>query len=112
MQRLLSPTPARFHYLFSLRDLSRVYEGLLQSARGAFGKPALLKLWRNEFARVFCDRLICQGDRDIVEQHLTADLTTLVTESSTTSSEDFSTALEAALVFGDFRELPKLLEDY
>ena len=32
----LPPTPTRFHYLFSLRDLARITEGVLQVARCSF----------------------------------------------------------------------------
>lgn len=66
IQRTLSPTPSRFHYLFNLRDISRVFEGLLMS-NASNNRAQLLKLWRNEFSRVFCDRLIDENDRGIVE---------------------------------------------
>lgn len=32
-----------------------------------YNKALLLKLWRNEFTRVFCDRLINSDDRSIVD---------------------------------------------
>ena len=51
-----------------------MYEGLVMSERDKFTKPGLLKLWRNEFTRVFCDRLICKEDRTIVEQKMHVDL--------------------------------------
>lgn len=66
IQKSLSPTPSRFHYLFNLRDISRVYEGMLMSNNN-YNRALLLKLWRNEFTRVFCDRLINQEDRSLVE---------------------------------------------
>ncbi|CAL6054637.1 Dynein_heavy chain [Hexamita inflata] len=112
IQKVLSPTPSRFHYLFNLRDLSRVYEGMLMCSKDKFSKAGLLKLWRNEFSRVFCDRLISQDDRTLVEQKIQADITSLVTESTTTSSDDFTSCLENPLIFGDFREMTKLLENY
>lgn len=45
----LPPTPSRFHYVFNLRDLSRVYEGLLRSCSDVVQEPwQFLRLWRNE----------------------------------------------------------------
>lgn len=45
----LPPTPSRFHYVFNLRDLSRVYEGLLRSTADTVQQPVdFLRLWRNE----------------------------------------------------------------
>ena len=57
--RLLPPTPSRFHYLFSLRDLSRVFCGLCQTSPERFTKTRqMARCWRNECLRVFADRLI------------------------------------------------------
>lgn len=51
--RALYPTPSRFHYLFNMRDISRVYEGLCMMSPQKFNKAMIFKVWRNEFARVF-----------------------------------------------------------
>jgi hypothetical protein len=60
----LPATPARFHYLFNPRDLSRVLEGLLLSTAPRCAAPdAFVRLWRNECLRVFHDRLICDEDK-------------------------------------------------
>ena len=49
MLEILPPTPSRFHYVFNLRDLSRVYEGLLCSTYTSCSSGVqMLRLWRNE----------------------------------------------------------------
>jgi dynein heavy chain len=59
----LPRTPVKFHYIFNLRDLSRVYEGLLNTTPDKFSdKAKFIRLWRNECLRVFCDRLISSED--------------------------------------------------
>ncbi|KAL1139307.1 hypothetical protein AAG570_006293 [Ranatra chinensis] len=53
------PTPAKMHYLFNLRDISKVFQGLLRSnTDNQNKKPNFLRLWIHEAFRVFNDRLI------------------------------------------------------
>lgn len=55
----LLPTPARFHYLFNLRDISKVFQGLLMSSyRKVNSVEGFGRLWIHEISRVFYDRLI------------------------------------------------------
>lgn len=64
----LPPTPSRFHYIFNLRDLSRIYEGMTFSTPDKIKTASqMIRLWRNECLRIFYDRLINDGDRQIVE---------------------------------------------
>ena len=64
----LPPTPSKFHYIFNLRDLSRIYQGLCQSTIDRFETQAkFVRLWRNECLRVFYDRLISAADKDLVQ---------------------------------------------
>lgn len=53
------PTPKKIHYLFNLRDISKVFQGLLRSHKDYQNdKASLIKLWIHECFRVFYDRLI------------------------------------------------------
>ncbi|CCW59976.1 unnamed protein product [Phytomonas sp. EM1] len=67
----LRPTPVHPHYLFNLRDLSRVISGManatLQSVPDTF---ALIRLWLHEEMRTFRDRLINEKDRSWFDQQL------------------------------------------
>ena len=63
----LLPTPSRFHYVFNLRDLSRLFEGISKGdPKTIVDAPSAMRLWRNESLRVFHDRLISDDDRRFV----------------------------------------------
>ncbi|KAG8128294.1 hypothetical protein E2320_015160, partial [Naja naja] len=61
----LLPTPAKSHYTFNLRDLSKVFQGMLVADPAKIvDKLPLLRLWYHESCRVFRDRLVNDEDRN------------------------------------------------
>jgi dynein heavy chain len=65
VEKDMLPTPSKSHYTFNLRDLSKVFQGVLMVKHEYCpDKRELVKLWAHEEARVFRDRLIDQEDRD------------------------------------------------
>ncbi|XP_028156116.1 dynein heavy chain 8, axonemal [Ostrinia furnacalis] len=59
------PTPAKFHYVFNLRDLSRIWEGILFIKRDELQSvTTALKLWFHECLRVISDRFTTFDDKD------------------------------------------------
>ena len=64
IQEDLRPTPAKFHYLFNLRDVSKVVQGVCMTKPVSIqSDDTFMRLFVNEAFRVFYDRLINEGDR-------------------------------------------------
>ena len=59
------PTPAKMHYIFNLRDMSKVLQGVCSlSVKTAKNEIDIVRLWFHEMTRVFGDRLVSVEDRD------------------------------------------------
>ncbi|XP_025092040.1 dynein heavy chain 10, axonemal-like isoform X1 [Pomacea canaliculata] len=106
----MPPTPSKFHYIFNLRDLSRVYNGLCMATPDCFEtKDQFLRLWRNECLRVFSDRLISEADK----VHFHEIIFGLVDDKFRRSTQYI---MRNPILFGDYRTAldeaePRLYED-
>ncbi|XP_030817712.1 dynein heavy chain 17, axonemal [Camarhynchus parvulus] len=58
------PTAIKFHYIFNLRDLSNIFQGLLFSTPDCLKTPVdLVRLWLHEAERVYGDKLVDEEDQ-------------------------------------------------
>lgn len=73
----LRPTPAKPHYTFNMRDISKVFQGMLMCDKKKVTSPTDLgRLWVHEVTRVFGDRLINDANRDWLKKTTEASLHT------------------------------------
>lgn len=94
----LLPTPAKSHYTFNLRDLSKVVQGILQVRPNVIQtKLDMVKLFCHESSRIFCDRLIDETDRSYFNKILSE----LVEKNFGVNITKESLA-EKPIIFGDF----------
>ncbi|XP_076584320.1 dynein axonemal heavy chain 6 [Chaetodon auriga] len=103
----LLPTPAKSHYVFNLRDLSKCVQGILQCEPSQVrDKNQIFRLFCHECQRVFHDRLINSQDKTYFN--------TIVCEMA---SKYFSISLEPSyfvtqpIIFGDFIKVGAEKED-
>ncbi|KAK3546101.1 hypothetical protein QTP70_022875 [Hemibagrus guttatus] len=101
------PTPAKIHYLFNLRDISKVFQGLLRSHKDFHDtKQSITRLWIHECFRVFSDRLVDQADMEAFVGLLSEKLGSLfdLTYHSICPNKQ-------PPIFGDFLKEPHVYED-
>ncbi|KAH9093106.1 hypothetical protein Ae201684P_008767 [Aphanomyces euteiches] len=71
----LLPTPAKAHYTFNLRDLAKVFQGVLMGDMKRIVKlEQLLRLWVHENMRVFEDRFTTPSDHEWFHDQLQGQL--------------------------------------
>lgn len=72
-------TPEKFHYIFNIRDVAKVVQGVLMANRGTIFTPeAMIRLWAHESQRVFSDRFLRTKSQD--EEKFVTILTAKMTE--------------------------------
>uniref|UniRef100_A0A667XC84 Dynein axonemal heavy chain 2 n=1 Tax=Myripristis murdjan TaxID=586833 RepID=A0A667XC84_9TELE len=101
------PTPAKIHYLFNLRDISKVFQGLLRAHQDFHDtKHSITRLWIHECFRVFSDRLVDHSDMEAFVALLAEKLGSLfnLTYHSICPNKQ-------PPVFGDFMREPHVYED-
>ena len=63
IKRELLPTPSKSHYVYNMRDLSKVFQGMQTINHQLKDEKHLLRLWTHEILRVFNDRLTNDEDK-------------------------------------------------
>uniref|UniRef100_A0A286XH43 Dynein axonemal heavy chain 6 n=1 Tax=Cavia porcellus TaxID=10141 RepID=A0A286XH43_CAVPO len=94
----LLPTPAKSHYVFNLRDLSKCVQGILQCDSGTIREEMqIFRLFCHECQRVFHDRLINNEDKQYFHVILTE-----MANKHFGIAIDLEYFLNKPIIFGDF----------
>uniref|UniRef100_A0A669QRK6 Dynein axonemal heavy chain 1 n=1 Tax=Phasianus colchicus TaxID=9054 RepID=A0A669QRK6_PHACC len=114
----LLPTPTKSHYTFNLRDLSKVFQGMLMAQPSNIKvSPAIstTTLWYHESCRVFCDRLVTKEDQtwfDNLMKSMMEKLDTTFEEVVPSQPVLFGDFMEPEAHIKLYEEIDTVLEDY
>ncbi|CAF0752073.1 unnamed protein product [Brachionus calyciflorus] len=101
MSTELLPTPAKSHYVFNLRDLSKCIQGILQvKSESISDKDSVSRLFYHEAQRVFHDRLINEEDK----KYFNSILAEMAGKYFSQQIEP-KTFVEKPIIFGDFMKM-------
>ncbi|XP_071943674.1 dynein axonemal heavy chain 1-like isoform X2 [Antedon mediterranea] len=93
----LLPTPAKSHYTFNLRDLSKVFQGMLMvDSNKIENLSGLLRVWFHENSRVFKDRLVNDEDCEWFDKLLTQQMV------ESFQADPIEVVHSDPLIYGDF----------
>uniref|UniRef100_A0A1B0DFE7 AAA+ ATPase domain-containing protein n=1 Tax=Phlebotomus papatasi TaxID=29031 RepID=A0A1B0DFE7_PHLPP len=118
--KTLRPTPQKSHYIFNLRDISRVIAGCsLLRKESVDNKKMFPKIWVHETMRTFCDRLTDSSDRrwffkvisTSMEEHFGETLTTVFDEYKKEDNEEVSLNDLKNFMFGSYLDLTTCIEE-
>lgn len=66
IQQTFLPTAIKFHYVFNLRDISNLFQGILfTTGDGVANQSDFIRLWMHESTRVYGDKLVDHRDIDV-----------------------------------------------
>lgn len=119
----LRPTPTKPHYTFNMRDLSKVFQGILMCDRRKVTRDIDMgRLWIHEATCMFGDRLVCNEDklwlRQTLEKELqantTIDVANMWTENSDVIYADFMIAGVDGRIYEEvtIADLQPVVEEY
>ncbi|KAA0150075.1 hypothetical protein FNF29_05515 [Cafeteria roenbergensis] len=103
IREAMRPTPAKSHYTFNLRDVSKVFQGILMvDKKGCPSGDVFIRLWAHECLRVFHDRLVDAKDKAWFTNAVAELIKRVFAKSSAGWSHEDLFEQEKPLLFVDF----------
>ncbi|KAI8853660.1 dynein heavy chain and region D6 of dynein motor-domain-containing protein [Chytridium lagenaria] len=64
------PSAVRFHYIFNLRDLSNIFQGILFTSKETIKEPMeFVRLWLHETTRTYADKMVEFSDAQQLQKY-------------------------------------------